>query len=113
MERRNIGQKIILARKDAKLTQTKLAEKIKRTRQTVNAWENETSSPTLTDILNISKATDKSFDYFSQPSNKNDDTKQLVNTEDMEFLKTKIQTLEKKIDALLWKLDIMENNYKN
>lgn len=60
MEENIIGKKIMLARKSANLSQTELAKKLKKTRQTIASYESGTVIPPLTvmreieDIFNIS-----------------------------------------------------------
>lgn len=50
----NIGQKLKKARMDAQLTQEKLSEKIKVSRQTISSWENGRSYPDIVSLIMLS-----------------------------------------------------------
>lgn len=58
----NIGNKIVELRKKNNLTQEKLSEKIKVSRQTLSSWESNITSPNLDQATLISKELNISLD---------------------------------------------------
>ena len=58
----NIGEKLFKLRKDAKLSQEKLAEKLGVSRQTLANWESNITSPSLDDAKKISEILKVSID---------------------------------------------------
>lgn len=66
MEENIIGKKIMLARKAADLSQTELANKMNKTRQTIASWESGTVIPTLEQLDELSKKLNTSFFTISE-----------------------------------------------
>lgn len=58
----NIGEIIKIKRKNLKLTQDELAEKIHVSRQTISSWENSKSLPDVTSLILLSDVYDISLD---------------------------------------------------
>ncbi|MGY3704927.1 hypothetical protein BW731_12175 [Vagococcus martis] len=58
----NIGETIKIKRKDLKLTQDELAEKIHVSRQTISSWENSKSLPDVTSLILLSDVYEISLD---------------------------------------------------
>lgn len=106
-------QRIKQALKEAGLTQSELARKMKITQPTVNAFVNGRRNPTATTLKKIAKATGKDISYFfasggiSQSANNSTNIRQTINNADMEFIKDSFQTLQSRLDALEAKLDLL------
>lgn len=58
----NIGEIIKIKRKNMKLTQDELAEKIHVSRQTISSWENSKSLPDVTSLILLSDVYEISLD---------------------------------------------------
>jgi len=58
----NIGETIKIKRKELKLTQDELAEKIHVSRQTISSWENSKSLPDVTSLILLSDVYEISLD---------------------------------------------------
>lgn len=63
----NLGEKIILLRKQKGITQEKLAEVINVTRQTISKWELNQSTPDLEYLAAISEYFGVTTDYLILP----------------------------------------------
>ena len=66
----NIGEKIGNLRAKAGLTQTDLAKKLGISRSSVNFWEMSLSSPSVANIIEMSKIFNVPTDYFLSSENK-------------------------------------------
>lgn len=65
------GQKIKKLRTESNLTQKDLADKMNVTFQTVSKWENDTNEPDITNIKELAKIFNCSYEYlFSDESEK-------------------------------------------
>lgn len=60
----DIGKKIQSARKEAKLTQEQVAEKLGVSRQTISNWENEKNYPDIVSVIRMSEIYQVSLDYL-------------------------------------------------
>ena len=58
-----LGENILKLRKDCKLSQEQLAEKVNVTRQTISNWELGETSPSLEQAKEIAKLYNVSLDY--------------------------------------------------
>lgn len=58
------GERIKKLRKDARLTQVQLAEKVHASSQVISNWERGYSTPTAEDAKALAKALDCSVDYL-------------------------------------------------
>lgn len=67
-----VGTKIANLRKNSKMSQEELAEKLFITRQALSKWENGTSIPSIDSLLEIGKIFSVSFEYLLC-LNENDD----------------------------------------
>lgn len=59
-----VGMRISLLRKESKISQEELAEKLFITRQALSKWENGTSIPSIDSLLEISKIFNTTFEYL-------------------------------------------------
>ncbi|MBE6143412.1 MAG: helix-turn-helix transcriptional regulator [Erysipelotrichaceae bacterium] len=59
-----VGSRIANLRKQSKLSQEELAERLFITRQALSKWENGTSIPSIDSLLEISKIFNTSFEYL-------------------------------------------------
>lgn len=106
-------QRIKQALKEAGLTQSELARKMKITQPTVNAFVNGRRNPTATTLKKIAKATGKDISYFfasggiSQSANNSTNIRQTINNADMEFIKDSFKKLELAYKNLETKLDLL------
>ena len=66
----DLGKKIIEMRKNAKLSQEQLAEKLDVTRQTISNWENGKLYPDIDALVKISKCFNISLDDLLSYDNK-------------------------------------------
>lgn len=66
----DLGKKIIEMRKNAKLSQEQLAEKLDVTRQTISNWENGKFYPDIDALVKISKCFNISLDDLLSYDNK-------------------------------------------
>ena len=66
----DLGKKIIEMRKNAKLSQEQLAEKLNVTRQTISNWENGKFYPDIDALVKISKCFNISLDGLLSYDNK-------------------------------------------
>ena len=64
MDTKKLGKKIRLARIEADLTQTQLAQKIKANQKSISRYETGASLPSLGTLVKIAKALKKSASYF-------------------------------------------------
>ncbi len=64
MDTKKLGKKIKLARVEADLTQTQLAQKIKANQKSISRYETGASLPSLGTLVKIAKALKKSASYF-------------------------------------------------
>jgi len=64
MDTKKLGKKIRLARIEADLTQTQLAQKIKANQKSISRYETGASLPSLGTLVKIAKALKKSTSYF-------------------------------------------------
>lgn len=62
----HVVARIEQARKEANLSQQKLAEKIEKSSSSVLRWENEKSAPPLVAIVRIAEALDRPVAFFLQ-----------------------------------------------
>lgn len=67
--KKNIGKKIVLARREAGFSQEEFAKKMGKTRQTIYTWENELFTPSIKMLKKIAEVTGKTLDYFLQEDN--------------------------------------------
>lgn len=63
-KKQKLGLRISLARKQAGLNQTELAEKVGRTRQALAAWEQNKVAPSLPVLEKLAQATNKPLAFF-------------------------------------------------
>lgn len=63
------GQKIKKLRTESNLTQKELADKMNVTFQTVSKWENDTNEPDITNIKELAKIFNCSFEYLFNDEN--------------------------------------------
>lgn len=59
-----VGSRIAKLRKDNKMSQEELSEKLFITRQALSKWENGTSIPSIDSLLEISKIFHTTFEYL-------------------------------------------------
>ena len=59
-----VGSRIAKLRKDNKMSQEELSEKLFITRQALSKWENGTSIPSIDSLLEISKIFNTTFEYL-------------------------------------------------
>ena len=64
MDTKKLGKKIKLARIEADLTQTQLAQKIKAKQKSISRYETGASLPSLETLVKIAKALKKPIGYF-------------------------------------------------
>jgi len=64
MDSKKLGKKIKLARIEADLTQTQLAQKIKAKQKSISRYETGASLPSLETLVKITKALKKPASYF-------------------------------------------------
>ena len=64
MDVKKLGKKIKLARVEADLTQTQLAQKIKSKQKSISRYETGASLPSIETLVKISKALKKTVGYF-------------------------------------------------
>ncbi len=76
----NIGEKIGSLRAKSGLTQTDLAKKLGISRSSVNFWEMSLSSPSIANIIEMSKIFNVPTDYFLSSSDK-----ELIDITDLTF----------------------------
>lgn len=56
--RRQIGERIRTARRQARLSQVQLGERVGRDHKTIHRWETAVTDPSLTDLLLIADSLD-------------------------------------------------------
>ena len=76
-----LGQKIMKLRKEMKLSQDSLAEKLGVTRQTVSNWEVNTTKPDITQVKKMSKLFNVSIDELLDNDVRDIIEKKISNTE--------------------------------
>jgi len=64
MDVKKLGKKIKLARVEADLTQTQLAQKIKSKQKSISRYETGASLPSIETLVKIAKALKKTVGYF-------------------------------------------------
>lgn len=64
MDTKKLGKKIRLARVEADLTQTQLAQKIKAKQKSISRYETGASLPTLETLVKIAEILKKPAGYF-------------------------------------------------
>jgi len=64
MDTKKLGKKIRLARVEADLTQTQLAQKIKAKQKSISRYETGASLPTLETLVKIAETLKKPAGYF-------------------------------------------------
>ena len=64
MDTKKLGKKIKLARVEADLTQTQLAQKVKAKQKSISRYETGASLPSLEKLVKIAKALKKPIGYF-------------------------------------------------
>jgi len=64
MDTKKLGKKIKLARIEADLTQTQLAQKIKSKQKSISHYETGTSLPSIETLVKIAKVLKKPTGYF-------------------------------------------------
>ncbi|MDD5504395.1 MAG: helix-turn-helix transcriptional regulator [Candidatus Omnitrophica bacterium] len=64
MDIKQLGKKIKLARVDADLNQTQLANKINAKQKSISRYETGVSSPSITTLMKIAKVLKKPAGYF-------------------------------------------------
>jgi len=64
MDAKKLGKKIKLARVEADLTQTQLAQKIKSKQKSISRYETGASLPSIETLVKIAKALKKTVGYF-------------------------------------------------
>ncbi len=85
-----LGQKIRMARREKGLSQREVADHLKLSDKAISSYEVDRSEPTLGNLKEIGKLTDKPIMYFVD-----DD----ANFEEM-ALKSKIMTIERELRAI-------------
>lgn len=68
-EKKDVGHKIMMARKTSNISQTELAKKLNRTRQTIASWENGSCIPSIKQIEELSKVFQEPISFFLQEKN--------------------------------------------
>jgi len=64
MDTKKLGKNIKLARVEADLTQTQLAQKVKAKQKSISRYETGASLPSLKTLIRIAKALKKPAGYF-------------------------------------------------
>lgn len=107
-----IGNRISVRRKELKITQNELADKLYVTHQAVSKWENGKSIPSIEILYELTKLFEVSIDYLLDNTNINDDDyeKLLINYPReivlANFLKQ--EDLSTKIDSIFYLLNRQE-----
>ncbi len=86
----NIGEKIFKLRKDQKLSQEQLAEKVGVTRQTISNWELNETVPDTNQLIVLSKTLNISIDELVNNDINNIMVKKVSNTERLAGMVIKI-----------------------
>lgn len=86
----NLGEKILNLRKEAKLSQEQLAEKLGVTRQTISNWELNETSPDINQAKDLSKVFNISLDELTNNDIKSILESRVSNTEKLAGLILKI-----------------------
>lgn len=101
----NLGEKILTLRKEAKLSQEQLAEKLGVTRQTISNWELNETSPDINQAKDLSKVFNISLDELTNNDIQSVLESRVSNTEKLAGLILKIL---KKIGILFLVLLIID-----